>query len=129
MRIPHRVRINLPLVVGRPTSSAQRGAAILRFWEVAYRVQIELSELLVGARRRLERRVISDMLLRVGDPMICTTLYQRAFTQETRDDMIMNVNEMQAIASRDDTRGPVRDACKVAIGRMIRAYEDLAYEM
>lgn len=129
MSIPHGVRINLPTVVGRQTFTAQRSAAILRFLEATYRIQIDVTAMLADATRRHERGVLSDLLMRIADPHICTALYENGITQDTRNDIIMNVNEMHGIASRPNTRRMVESGSREAIQRMIHAYEDLAYEM
>jgi RNAse (barnase) inhibitor barstar len=125
MNIPLGIVINIPAVTGRRTFSSERAAAILSLLETAYRVQIDLVSALQNARRRVERTVLTDILLRITDPHICQVIYDYGFTDSTRQDIIINVNEMRAIASIN-IRSPFDSTVRNAIRDMIRGYEDMA---
>ena len=69
--------------------------------------------------------MLSDLMLRVADPHILQNLYENGFTEEIRREILLNLNEMQSIASRNSR--PVFEAVmSTSIQHMVRAYEDLA---
>ena len=123
--LPLGVAVQLPTVVGSRSFSSQRAAAILVFMETSYRVQTELVSSLSQATRRQDRSMLSDLMLRVADPHILQNLYENGFTEEIRREILLNLNEMQSIASRNSR--PVFEAVmSTSIQHMVRAYEDLA---
>lgn len=123
--LPLGVAVHLPTVVGSRSFSSQRAAAILVFMETSYRVQTELVSSLVQATRRQDRSMLSDLMLRVADPDILRNLYENGFTEEIRRDILLNLNEMQSIASRN-SRAVFEAVISTSIQNMVRAYEDLA---
>ena len=112
-------------MIGRQTFQSERAAAILVFLETSYRIQIDLLTASIDARRRIERSMLSDMILRISDPQICRLVYQDGLTHMTRLEIIRNLNALQAISSRP-TRRVFREVAQSALQNMRRAYTDLA---